>query len=108
MLFPGQFFGATIFLLSLSSAMTVLIMKLHFSGEHGAKVPRWIRTVVLVCLAKVVRMHKTTEQTYKVSHERSQYVKCLNFNLYPVLFWLPLIFYSSSFVLLSKAIVSFV
>ena len=62
----GQFFGATIFLLSLSSAMTVLIMKLHFSGEHGAKVPRWIRTVVLVCLARVVRMHKTTEQTYKV------------------------------------------
>lgn len=62
----GQFFGATIFLLSLSSAMTVLIMKLHFSGEHGAKVPRWLRKIVLVCLARVVRMHKTATATCKV------------------------------------------
>ena len=66
----GQFFGATIFLLSLSSAMTVLIMKLHFSGEHGGKVPNWLRKLVLVCLARVVRMGKTArsddnEQKYQ-------------------------------------------
>ena len=47
--------------------MTVLIMKLHFSGEHGAKVPRWLRKIVLVCLARVVRMHKTASATCKVS-----------------------------------------
>ncbi len=65
--FSGQFFGATIFLLSLSSAMTVLIMKLHFSGEHGSKVPRWLRKIVLVCLARVVRMNKTASQACKVT-----------------------------------------
>ena len=64
--FSGQFFGATIFLLSLSSAMTVLIMRVHFSGEHGGKVPRWLRKVVLVCLARVVRMHKSAAETCKV------------------------------------------
>ena len=63
MMVSGQFFGATIFLLSLSSAMTVLIMKLHFSGEHGAKVPNWLRKLVLVCLARVVRMGRNTNTT---------------------------------------------
>ncbi len=47
--------------------MTVLIMRVHFSGEHGGKVPRWLRKVVLVCLARVVRMHKTAAETCKVS-----------------------------------------
>jgi len=52
----GQFFGTTIFLLSLSSAMTVGIIKLHFSGEHGARVPGWLRTLVLDCIAKCLRL----------------------------------------------------
>ena len=47
--------------------MTVLIMRVHFSGEHGGKVPRWLRKVVLVCLARVVRMHKSASETCKVS-----------------------------------------
>jgi hypothetical protein len=52
----GQFFGTTIFLLSLSSAMTVVIMKLHFSGEHGDRVPAWLRKMVLDWLARFVCM----------------------------------------------------
>lgn len=50
--------------------MTVLIMKLHFSGEHGGKVPSWLRKLVLVCLARVVRMGKMAyshENLHKVS-----------------------------------------
>jgi len=54
---PGQFFGTTIFLLSLSSAMTVAVIKLHFSGEHGARVPGWLRTLVLNCIAKALRLN---------------------------------------------------
>ena len=64
----GQFFGATIFLFALSTAMTVVIMKLHFSGEHGNHVPRWLRKLVLVYLARVVRMNKTASATVKVRH----------------------------------------
>jgi len=56
-LVSGQFFGTTIFLLSLSSAMTVAIIKLHFSGEHGARVPGWLRTLVLDCIAKCLRLN---------------------------------------------------
>ena len=47
--------------------MTVVVMKLHFSGEHGSRVPPWLRKLVLVCLARVVRMGKHTKDTYKVS-----------------------------------------
>ena len=58
----GQFFGTTIFLLSLSSAMTVGIIKLHFSGEHGARVPGWMRTLVLDCIAKCLRISSSSSQ----------------------------------------------
>jgi len=58
----GQFFGTTIFLLSLSSALTVAIIKLHFSGEHGARVPAWLRTLVLDCIAKCLRLTSSVEE----------------------------------------------
>jgi len=57
----GQFFGTTIFLLSLSSAMTVGVIKLHFSGEHGARVPAWLRTLVLNCIARCLRLDISDE-----------------------------------------------
>jgi len=57
----GQFFGTTIFLLSLSSAMTVGVIKLHFSGEHGAQVPGWLRALVLNCIAKCLCLNVTDE-----------------------------------------------
>jgi len=53
----GQFFGTTIFLLSLSSAMTVGVIKLHFSGEHGARVPAWL----LNCIARCLRLDISDE-----------------------------------------------
>ena len=61
----GKFFGATIFLLSLSSALTVVIMKLHFSGEHGKQVPAWLRQLVLVWLAKLVGLYQTAERQHR-------------------------------------------
>ena len=63
----GQFFGATIFLLSMSSAMTVIIMKLHFSGEHGHQVPPWLRRLVIVWLARIVRLDTAPQSKYPVS-----------------------------------------
>ncbi len=44
--------------------MTVVVMKLHFSGEHGGRVPPWLRKLVLVCLARMVRLGKTVNETY--------------------------------------------
>ena len=37
--------------------MTVAVIKLHFSGEHGARVPGWLRTLVLNCIAKALRLN---------------------------------------------------
>lgn len=64
----GQFFGATIFLLSLSSAMTVVIMKLHFNGEHGNRLPNWMRKLVLHWIARLLRMKQATVEIRKVSN----------------------------------------
>ena len=57
----------TIFLLSVSTSLTVLVMKMHFSGEHGAKVPNWLRRLVLVHLARLVRLGNEVTQSYKAN-----------------------------------------
>ena len=67
----------TIFLLSVSTSLTVLVMKMHFSGEHGTKVPNWLRRLVLVYLARIVRLGNEVTQSYKSSvNNVSQVVSC--------------------------------
>lgn len=50
----GQYFGATIALVSLSCAMTVFILNLHFKGSTGKTVPLWVRKLVLEYMAFLV------------------------------------------------------
>lgn len=52
----GQLFGATILLLSLSTAMTVFVLNLHFRGKQNTPVPNWLRRFILAT-SKVVCMH---------------------------------------------------
>ncbi|XP_064619928.1 neuronal acetylcholine receptor subunit alpha-10-like [Lineus longissimus] len=54
----GKFFGATIILLSLSTAVTVVVLNFHFNGEHGKEAPEWLRKVVLVYVARYIFMEK--------------------------------------------------
>jgi hypothetical protein len=39
--------------------MTVFVMKMHFAGEHGDKVPAWLRRLVLIKLASLLRFTAT-------------------------------------------------
>ncbi|XP_064619904.1 neuronal acetylcholine receptor subunit alpha-10-like [Lineus longissimus] len=61
----GKFFGAAIFLLSLSTTLTVVVLNLHFNGEHGARVPASFRKVVLTWLAKPVCLGSRCQQVMK-------------------------------------------
>ncbi|CAH1790357.1 unnamed protein product [Owenia fusiformis] len=54
----GQFFGATIVILGLSTVLTVIQLNIHFNGEHGLKVPTAVRKIVLVYMAKPVGMRR--------------------------------------------------
>lgn len=50
----GLYFALTIGLLTVSSAMSVVVTNIHFAGNFGTRPPRWVRTVFLDCLGYVV------------------------------------------------------
>jgi len=41
----GLYYGITIIIVSLATAMTVLTLNIHHRGEHGAPVPRLIQKI---------------------------------------------------------------
>ncbi|CAH1252060.1 CHRNA10 [Branchiostoma lanceolatum] len=43
----GQFFAATMFTVSLSSAMVIFVMGIHFHGPNAMPVPPWLRRIAL-------------------------------------------------------------
>ncbi|XP_013406738.1 neuronal acetylcholine receptor subunit alpha-10 [Lingula anatina] len=67
----GMFFGATIFLLASSLAMTVIVLNMHFRGVHHNKVPRWLRHLTLF-LSRIVCMHHAALKTLRLSHNTLQ------------------------------------
>ncbi|CAH1252015.1 CHRNA7 [Branchiostoma lanceolatum] len=42
----GQFFGISVFIVAISSAITVLVLNIHFRGPKPTPVPKWLRTFV--------------------------------------------------------------
>lgn len=55
-IFSGQYFGATIIMVSLSCSMTVVVLHIHHSGANGKEVPQWLKTLTLDYLARVFCM----------------------------------------------------
>ncbi|CAH1785136.1 unnamed protein product [Owenia fusiformis] len=43
----AQFFGAAIVLLSVCTSVTVLILNIHYQGEHGKPTPKWLKVIFL-------------------------------------------------------------
>ena len=80
--FSGSYFGATIILLAMSTAWTVVILNIHHRGAFRNKVPTWIRKVVLNWLASIMLLknkvdHNLTRQTLhnKVEHLGPEFVR---------------------------------
>jgi hypothetical protein len=51
--FAGLYYGITIVIVSLATAMTVLTLNIHHKGEEGVPVPRYIK---LVCFGFFARL----------------------------------------------------
>ncbi|KAK5976355.1 Neurotransmitter-gated ion-channel transmembrane region [Trichostrongylus colubriformis] len=50
----GLYYGVTIFLVALATAMTVLTLNVHHQGVHGGEVPRILQRIVFKYLARVL------------------------------------------------------
>ncbi|XP_013388535.1 neuronal acetylcholine receptor subunit alpha-7-like isoform X2 [Lingula anatina] len=62
----GQYFVGAISLLSLSTALTVFVMNLHYSGNHGRPVPNWLRKLTFHWIARIVCMTKIVKRKMQV------------------------------------------
>ena len=69
-LFSGQYFAATIVLLSMSTALTVVILNIFHRGEYGKEVPGWIKTLVLDYLGRVLLLNRTIKTN--MSHRENK------------------------------------
>lgn len=49
----GIFFMLSMVLVGLSCLMTVIVLKTHYKGNHGLKMPRWVRLFILMPLSRV-------------------------------------------------------
>ena len=54
----AQYFGANIVLISISTALTVLVLNIHHRGSRGNPVPAMVQKVVLDWLARILGMGK--------------------------------------------------
>ena len=71
-LVSGSYFGATIILLAMSTALTVVILNIHHRGAFGNKVPKWIRTVVLNWLASVMLLKDKVEDNVSAPNQSNK------------------------------------
>ncbi|XP_071953127.1 neuronal acetylcholine receptor subunit alpha-10-like [Antedon mediterranea] len=58
----GKYYAATMLLVSISMAMTIIVLNLHYRGPMYSRVPKWAKIFFLKYLAKVVciRIPKVT------------------------------------------------
>ncbi|XGW14959.1 hypothetical protein V3C99_000891 [Haemonchus contortus] len=50
----GLYYGVTIFLVALATAMTVLTLNVHHQGVHGGEVPRLLQQIAFKFLARIL------------------------------------------------------
>ncbi len=67
----GQYFAASIVLVSVSCLFTVVVLNIHHRGAMGYEVPRCIQIVFIDCIGRLLFVHppisKLTHQKTKVS-----------------------------------------
>ena len=83
----AQYFGANIVLLSISTALTVLVLNIHHRGSRGNPVPAMVQMVVLDWLARILGMGKCVHGKNKINSDNAKMVG-VNTNeralLYPI------------------------
>ncbi|XP_022087676.1 neuronal acetylcholine receptor subunit alpha-10-like [Acanthaster planci] len=61
----GQYYAATMLLVSISIMLTVIVLNLHHRGPTCRPVPRWMRRIFLNKLAPILRLHPRPSQRNK-------------------------------------------
>lgn len=73
-LFLGLYYGITIVIVSLATAMTVLTLNIHHKGEEGIPVPRYIKIICFRVFARLLCLKIQTHQRADVMEKRVKYL----------------------------------
>ncbi|XP_064596150.1 neuronal acetylcholine receptor subunit alpha-9-like [Liolophura sinensis] len=66
----GQYFGVCICIVSLSTALGVFILHLHFRGSRGFPLPRWVRSLIIGKLGHILFYGNLIEKTLRLQTEK--------------------------------------
>ncbi|XP_070563841.1 neuronal acetylcholine receptor subunit alpha-10-like isoform X2 [Ptychodera flava] len=68
----GQYYAATMVLVSLSLVMTVLVLNLHYRGPSSKPIPRWVKKIVLGHMQRflLVRKQPLFNENFRKSRRR--------------------------------------
>ncbi|XP_041366453.1 neuronal acetylcholine receptor subunit alpha-10-like isoform X2 [Gigantopelta aegis] len=59
----GLYFVLSMMLVTFSTVLTVVVLNFHFKGQHGRPVPRWIRSLFLEKLGRLLCVNNNSEKS---------------------------------------------
>ncbi|XP_019622605.1 PREDICTED: neuronal acetylcholine receptor subunit alpha-9-like [Branchiostoma belcheri] len=68
----GQFFGATIVIVALSSVLTIFILSIHFRGPNIRPVPKWLKRIFFIKACKCKQLSRESRENHHADPEISR------------------------------------
>ncbi|XP_035582323.1 neuronal acetylcholine receptor subunit alpha-9 [Zalophus californianus] len=68
----GKYYIATMALITASTALTIMVMNIHFCGAEARPVPHWARVVILKYMSRVLCVYDVGESCLSPRHDREQ------------------------------------
>lgn len=67
--FPGKYYIATMALITASTALTIMVMNIHFCGAEARPVPHWARVVILKYMSRILFVYDVGESCLSPRHD---------------------------------------
>ncbi|XP_023108953.1 neuronal acetylcholine receptor subunit alpha-9 [Felis catus] len=68
----GKYYIATMALITASTALTIMVMNIHFCGAEARPVPHWARVVILKYMSRVLCVYDVGESCLSPRHNRER------------------------------------
>ncbi|XP_055981588.1 neuronal acetylcholine receptor subunit alpha-9 [Sorex fumeus] len=69
----GKYYIATMALITASTALTIMVMNIHFCGAEARPVPPWARVVILKYMARILFVYDVGESCLSTWHSPKQH-----------------------------------
>lgn len=67
---PGKYYIATMALITASTALTIMVMNIHFCGAEARPVPHWAKVVILKYMSRILFVYDVGESCLSPRHSQ--------------------------------------